>query len=184
MSFHSPYTARNVIISYAGQELSGGIPEDAFLTITPNAPRASFRKGLSGNTSASISSDTSYNIVLSLYPESQSATILQTFYGLLRAGELAGFPILGAGPLMIQDESNLPFFGAPQTVLMNVGESSYGADTGTIDFEFYVESGLVLTASTDDFEAAADMLLVAAATSALDEGLQAVVSQAKSLSGA
>ena len=189
MSFHSnlkTYSARDVTIAYAGQSLNNGIPEDAFLTITPNAPRASFRKGLDGNTSAAISSDTSHNVVLSLFPESKAATILQTYYGLLRAAELAGEPILGAGPLLIQDQSNLPFFGAAQTVLMNVGESSYGADTGTVDFEFYVEGGIALTTDGDDFESAALMLAVSLGVSggvdALSGTVQDAINAASSLS--
>lgn len=142
MSFHETFSAKNVVVNYAATDVSQGRPEDAFISISQGAPRASFRKGLDGNTSAALSADNSVTVTLSLFPESNSAKILTGLYYGLKQSLRQGEAVLGALPLIIADPSGTIFLVANETVLMNIGDLSLGEDTGTIDFEFYVEDAL------------------------------------------
>ena len=140
MSFHSTYSARNVTVVYAGANLSEGRPEDVYITISENSPRASFRKGLDGNTSAALSSDHSVTLTLSFYPESTTAKVLSGIYYGLKELERTGTALLGAYPLVINDPSGAAsLLVADEAVLMEKGDSSFGADSGTVDFTFYIE---------------------------------------------
>jgi hypothetical protein len=142
MSFHETFSAKNVVINYAATDISTGRPEDAFITISQGAPRAAFRKGLDGNTSASLSADNSVTVTLSLFPESNSAKILTGLYYAFKQALRQGEAVLGALPLIVADPSGTIFLVAKETVLMNLGDLSLSEDTGTIDFEFYVEDAL------------------------------------------
>lgn len=141
--FHSTYSAKNVLINYSGRDLSDGRPDgQAFVTISQGAPRASFRKGVDGNTAASLSADNSVTITLSLFPESDNAKILGAIYYGLKQAHDAGKPVLGALPLGLSDPAGTIFLIAKEAVLMNIGDLSLSEDTGTIDFEFYVENAI------------------------------------------
>lgn len=142
MSFHKTYSMRNVDIDYALLDLNVGKADDAYLTISQGAPRASYRKGADGNTSASLSADHSVTVTLSLFPESEAAVKLQAIYDALKASERAGEPVLGAVPLVISDPSLAANILSLEAVLTNVGDLTLGQDTGTKDFEFYVEDAL------------------------------------------
>ena len=143
MAFLTPYSARNVTISYAGIPLNQGRPEDVFFTVAENAQRMTPRKGLSGDTSVSLSSDHSTLVTLSFFPESDAAKVLTAIYYSLKEAERAGTPALGAAPLMVSDPSGITLLASPQAALQNKTETSFGADTGTISFEFYVEEALI-----------------------------------------
>lgn len=142
MAFHETYSAKSVVINYAGAVLTKGRPEDAFISIAQGAPRANFRKGLDGNTSAALSADNSVTVTLSFFPESNSAKILSGLYYGLKLSHDQGKPILGALPLGITDPSGTIFLIAEEAVLVNMSDLSLGEDTGTIDFEFYVENAI------------------------------------------
>lgn len=139
MAFLQTYSARNVLINYAGVILNSGRPEDTFLTISENAPRASFRKGLSGDTSSALSPDHSVTITLTFFPESRSAQALSLIYNGLKDSERFGNPVLGAVPMVISDPSGSTFVAAGEVVMFNKTETGLGADTGSISFEFYAE---------------------------------------------
>lgn len=144
MAFHETFSAKSVVVNYSGVDLSQGRPEDAFLTISQGAPRANFRKGVDGNTSASLAADNSVTVTLSLFPESNSAKVLTGLYYGLKLSHDAGKPILGALPLGIADPSGTIFLIAKEAVLVNMGDLSLGEDTGTLDFEFYVEDAIAV----------------------------------------
>jgi len=74
MSFHQTYSMGNVNINYGGFDITDGRGADAYLSISNNTPRASFRKGADGNTSASLSSDHSVTLTLT-YMEDPSGSI-------------------------------------------------------------------------------------------------------------
>lgn len=143
MSFLTPYSARNVIINYGGVTLNDGRPEDVFFTVAWNAPRTAMRKGLSGDTSASISSDHSALVTLSFYPESRAAKILGNIFSSLRISEGKGKPILGKATLVIIDPSGSMFLGCREAVIQNQTDLSFGADTGNVSFEFFVEEAFI-----------------------------------------
>lgn len=145
MAFHNTYSAKNFVVNYAGIDLSEGRPEDGFISISQNTPRAAMRKGLDGNTAASLSSDHSVNLTLSFFPESETAKKLAALYHSLRLAEMTGDVTLGAAPLVLSENSGATFLSAPETVLVNMGDQSFGADTGTVDFEFYVETAAQIT---------------------------------------
>ena len=145
MSFLKTYSARGVNINYAGVSLNEGRPEDAFITIAENAPRVAMRKGLSGDTSSALSPDHSVLVTLSFFPESLSASVLSVIYNGLKAAEMAGTPVLGAVPLYINDPSGSTLLVAAEAVLTNKEETSLGADSGSVSFEFYVETGYQFT---------------------------------------
>ena len=144
MAFHETFSAKNVVINYSGVDLSQGRPEDAFVTIAQGAPRANFRKGLDGNTSAALSADNSVTVTLSLFPESNAAKVLTGIYYGLKLAHDQGEVILGALPLGIVDPSGTIFLVAKEAVIMNIGDLSLGEDTGTLDFEFYVEDAVAV----------------------------------------
>lgn len=144
MSFHETFSAKNVVVNYSGVDLSQGRPEDAFLTISQGAPRANFRKGVDGNTSAALSADNSVTVTLSLFPESNAAKVLTGIYYGLKLSHDQGQPVLGALPLGIVDPSGTIFLVAQEAVLVNMGDLSLGEDTGTMDFEFYVEDAIAV----------------------------------------
>lgn len=158
MAFHGTYAARNVLTNYAGIDLSSGIPEDTFISMTENTGRASFRKGLDGNTSASISPDNSYTVTLSFFPESATAQALTNLYSTLRVADEAGEQTLAAFPLGIYDPSGSGILGSLEAVIQKAGDQSYGADTGTVDFEFYVESGFKFAAKGDTLDSIKETL--------------------------
>lgn len=139
MSFFNTYSMRAVLIEYATLDLTDGKPEDGFLTVTQNAPRATFRKGGNGNTSVSLSADHSVRVTLSLFPESPAAIKLRNFYSGLKLAERTENPILAALPLVISDPSGAYGMIALEAALESVGDVGLGADTGTLDFVFYVE---------------------------------------------
>lgn len=145
MAFHATYSPKNFVVNYAGIDLSEGRPEDTFISISQSAPRAGMRKGLDGNTSTALSSDHSVTLTLSFYPESETAKKLAALYHSLRFAEMTGDVTLGAAPLVLSENSGATFLSAPETVLVNMGDQSFGADTGTIDFEFYVETAAQMT---------------------------------------
>ena len=149
MSLLATYSPRNVLVNYAGVLLNSGRPEDVFITITENAPRASFRKGLSGDTSSALSPDHSATITLSFYPESNTAKVLSLIYFGLKNAEAAGTPVLGAVPLVITEPAGSTLMVCPQAVLMNKTETSLGADTGTVSFEFFVEHAVQAVATPE-----------------------------------
>lgn len=149
MAFLSTYSPRNVLVNYAAAILDSGRSDDVWITISQNAPRASFRKGNSGDTSAALSADHSVTVTLSFYPESQSAKALTGIYNGLKAAERSGNPVLGAYPLVISDPSGATLLLAKEAVLMNSGDISLGSDTGTVDFEFFVEDALQLPLEGD-----------------------------------
>ena len=173
MAFLQTYSSRAVQTVWAGQDISNGRPDDVFITIEQNAERVGFRKGFSGDTASSLSSDHSLKVTLTFFPESEAAKRLTAFYnvtsqaerslGLLgSAGASAnamvslislGFTavvangVLFPAPLIIKDISGGVVLDAPQVVLYNRTETSLGEDTGTVSFEFYVEEGFL---SSDD----------------------------------
>jgi hypothetical protein len=137
MSFHTPYASVATTINYAGVILETGKGDDVWLNVSYNSPRASFRKGADGNTSASISPDRSGTVTLTYFAESNSAKILQGIYTGLQ--ELDGLAVLGAVPLAVSDPSGAIIFGAKEAVLMEIGDAGYSSDTPTVDYTFYVE---------------------------------------------
>lgn len=143
MAFLTPYSARNVFVGYAGVLLNSGRPEDVFFTVAWNAPRTAMRKGLSGDTSASISPDHSAIVTLSFYPESLTAKVLGGMYTTMKVAESKGLAILGAAPLVIKDPTGSMFLTCREAVIQNQTDMSFGADTGTISFEFFVEEALI-----------------------------------------
>lgn len=158
MAFLPTYSARNVLVNYAGAILDGGRPEDTFVTITENAPRASFRKGNSGDTSAALSADHSVTVVLTFFTESQAAKILSGIYSGLKSAEKAGSPVLGSYPMVISDPSGSTLLVAKDTVLMNKTEVGLGADSGTVSFEFFVDDATQLPLPDDLAASAKDAL--------------------------
>lgn len=142
MSFHPTYSAKAVVINYAGADLTEGRPEGAFITVAQGAPRAAFRKGVDGNTSNSLSADNSVTVTLSLFPESNAGKVLTGIYYGLKAAHSAGEVVLGALPLGVVDPSGTIFLAAKEAVLMNIGDLTLSEDTGTMDFEFYVEDAV------------------------------------------
>lgn len=158
MAFHPTYSSRRVVINYAGVNLSDGKAEDAFLTIAHNTPRASYRKGADGNTSAALSSDMSLTVTISMFPESSAAKALGIAYYGLREAERQGAGVLGAVPLGIVDEAGTTILTTTEAVLTNVGDLSLGQDTGTIDFEFYVENAILSPAPAEVADLAASAL--------------------------
>lgn len=139
MSFHTTYSAKHVITNYAGVDLSEGRPEDVFLTITESAPRASFRKGVDGNTAPSLSTDHSATVTLTFFPQSNNGKLMTALYYSLKQAAKGDEPVLGAFPLVISDPSGSILIAAPEAVLMNKGDNSFGNNTGEVSFEFYVE---------------------------------------------
>lgn len=146
MSLLRTYSARAVNIIYAGATLNSGRPDDVFITIAENADRVSFRKGMSGDTSVSLSPDHSGTITLSFFPESQSAKSLTNIYASLREMERRGdkqpanIGVAGTGtPLVVVDPSGSIILVATEAVMQSVSERSLGDDTGTISFTFFVD---------------------------------------------
>lgn len=142
MSFHETYSAKNVVSNFSGIDVSKGRPDDAFVTISQGSPRVNMRKGLDGNTSAALSADNSVTVTLSYFPESNAAKVLVALYYGLKQSHDAGKPILGALPLGLADPSGTIFLIAKEAVLVNIGDLSLSEDTGTLDFEFYVEDAI------------------------------------------
>lgn len=140
MSFHAPYSAKQVTVNYAAGDFSEGRPDDVFITISESAPRATFRKGVDGNTSAALSSDHSSQVTLSFFPESDSAKLLSNIYYALRSSQRGDSPTLGAYNLVVLDPSGSIIIEAEEAVLESMSDRSLGNDTGTIDFVFYVET--------------------------------------------
>lgn len=149
MSFHATFSAKQVLVNYAGVDMSEGRPDDVFITISETSPRASFRKGVDGNTSAALSSDHSAQVTLSFFPESTNAKLMTSTYYALREAQKGDSPVLGAFPLGVVDPSGSIAVGALEAVLESMADRSIGNDTGTIDFVFYVEN-LVGTALPSD----------------------------------
>ena len=173
MAFLQTYSRRGVSTVWAGKNLSEGRPDDVFITIEQNAERVGFRKGFSGDTASSLSSDHSLKVTLTFFPESQSAKFLTQFYNVASRSEtflrdydlgsafdtiqsqlrglgftsFAASTILLPAPLLIEDLSGAVVLDAPQAVLYNRTETSLGEDTGTVSFEFFVEEGFL---SSDD----------------------------------
>ena len=173
MAFLQTYSRRAVQTVWAGQDLSNGRPDDVFITIEQNAERVGFRKGFSGDTASSLSSDHSLKVTLTFFPESEAAKRLTAFYNVTSQAErtlslqgvagaidaaTAGLSALGftavvangilfPAPLLIKDLSGAVVLEAPQVVLYNRTETSLGEDTGTVSFEFFVEEGFL---SSDD----------------------------------
>lgn len=173
MAFLQTYSRRGVSTVYAGKDLSEGRPDDVFITIEQNAERVSFRKGFSGDTSSSLSSDHSLKVTLTYFPESRTAKFLTNFYNIISQSEVllrnndfkttfgqiegdlkklgfksfAASGILLPAPLILEDLSGAVVLDAPQAVLYNRTETSLGEDTGTVSFEFFVEEGFI---SSDD----------------------------------
>jgi len=143
MSFHETYSAKNVVSNFSGIDVSQGRPDDAFITISQGSPRVNMRKGLDGNTSSALTADNSVTVTLSYFPESNAAKVLTALYYGLKASNDAGKPILGALPLGLSDPSGTVFLIAQEAVMVNIGDLSLGEDTGTMDFEFYVEDALI-----------------------------------------
>lgn len=141
----------NVNINYSGFDITDGRGADAYLSISNNTPRASFRKGADGNTSASLSSDHSVTLTLTYFPESETANGLQFLYYSLKKLERAGQPILGSFPLIMEDPSGSIAFAAKDAVLMNLGDISLGEDTGEVELEFYVEDAAQI-AYADEYQ--------------------------------
>jgi hypothetical protein len=137
---HSAYSARKVIISWANVDISAGKADDAFLTVSRSTPRTSTRAGLDGTHSLAVSPDLSGTITISLFPESDTAKVLQSLYTGMAAAGIAG-DIL---PLDIVDESGAVVVLAPQAILQNMGDLTFGGDTGTVDFEFFVPDLLTI----------------------------------------
>lgn len=158
MSFHATYSARNVVTNYSGLDISEGRPEDVFITIAENSDRASFRKGIDGHTSSALSSDNSYIVTLSYFPESATAKILTGIYSALKLAQTTDAATLGAVPLGIADPSGGTIFAASEAVMQSRGDTSLGEDTGTIDFVFYVESGAITALPEDLAKAVAEGL--------------------------
>ena len=142
MSFLSPYSARNVIVNYAGQLLNDGRPEDVFINVSEGSPRLSTRKGNSGDTSVSLSPDHSAVVSLTFYPESKAGKVLTGIYYALKNYESVGEPVLGAVPLSIVDPSGGYYLACAEATMMNKTDTSLGSDTGTVTFEFYVEQAI------------------------------------------
>lgn len=145
MPIHSPYSPRKVIITYANVDISSGKSDDAFLTVSRNSPRISNRAGLNGTHSIASSADLSGTITLSLFPESDVAKILQVIYNGLITADVVETVV----PLDIVDASGVAIILAPQAILQNVGDLTFGADTGTVDFEFFVPDLLTLALPAD-----------------------------------
>lgn len=146
MSLLRTYSARAVNIVYAGITLNDGRPDDVFITIAENADRVSFRKGMSGDTSVSLSPDHSGTITLSFFPESQAAKGLTNIYSALREMERRGdtqpanIGVAGTGtPLAVIDPSGSIILAATEAVIQSTSERSLGEDTGTISFTFFVD---------------------------------------------
>lgn len=152
MSFLSTYSPRNVIVNYAGTNFNSGRVDDVFVNIAEGSPRISTRKGNSGDTSVALSSDHSAIVTLSFYPESQSGKIMTGLYYGLKNAESVGKVILGSVPLSIIDPSGGVYLTCAEAVLMNKTDTTLGADTGTISFEFYVEQA-VQGSLPDEYEA-------------------------------
>lgn len=143
MAFLSTYSCRAVLVNYAGVALNDGRPEDTFITISENAPRTAQRKGLSGDTSVALSPDHSVMVTLSFFPESTAAKLLNAMYYSLKDLERAGKPVLGAAPLVITDPSGVIMLVCKEAALSNKTETAFGADTGSLSFEFYVEDAQI-----------------------------------------
>ena len=145
MSTHDAYSPREVIISYGNIDISAGKADDAFLTVSRSNPRTSTRPGLDGRHSLAVSPDTSGTVTVSLFPESDTAKVLQSVYTGLSTAGIAGDIV----PLDIVDSSGAVIILAPQAILQNMGDLTFGADTGTIDFEFFVPDLLTLALPDD-----------------------------------
>lgn len=140
MSFLSTYSPRNVVVNYAGALFNSGRTDDVFVSITEGAERISTRKGLSGDTSVALSSDHSCTVSLTFYPESQSGKIMTGLYHGLKKAERDGNVVLGAAPLVIVDPSGSVFLTCNEAVIQSKSDTTLGADTATVTFDFYVES--------------------------------------------
>lgn len=158
MAFLPTYSARNVLVNYAGAILDGGRPEDTFMTITENAPRVAFSKGVSGDTSAYLSPDHSVTVVLTFKAESDAAKILSGIYSGLKAAEKSGNPVLGSYPMVISDPSGSTLLVAKDAVLFNKNEISLGGGAGDVSFDFYIEDATQLPLPEDLAGSAKDAL--------------------------
>ena len=136
--FLQPYSARNVSVIWGPINLAGGRADEAFATITRNAPRASTRAGFSGDISVSLSTDHSYNVTLSFFPESDSAKVLNGVFQALAAAERAGQPLTGAMPLVITDPTGLNTLVCREAMMLEHSDIEYAENTGVIIFTFMV----------------------------------------------
>jgi len=172
MSFvtNKPYNPRNVVVSWFGVILSEGFADDAGISISENSPLMATRAGLSGNHAVNMSPDGSFTVGVTLFPESDAARVLKSAYTALK---LSGKFVAGA--LTIKDDEdgggNI-LFVANQATLMSMSEQSYGADTGTVTFEFFVPNGADIISKLEDglqsnAKSIRDAVLVTAAGAAL-----------------
>lgn len=132
------YSPRNVAIVYGPFVLKSGRANETFVTISRNTQRASVRMGFGGDPSVALTSDHSYTITLSFFPEYDSAKLLNAYYQGLAAAERAGKPYTGALPLVITDPTGLNSLVCNEAMIMEHGDFEYGEDTGVITFTFLV----------------------------------------------
>lgn len=135
MAFHATYSAREVLITYLGVDLSEGKADDTFMTVSDNSPRTTMTKGADGNTAVSLSPDRSGTVTLTLFTTSDTCKRLTATYEILRSSGL-----LGAAPLTVTDPSGATLVVAAQAVLTERGENSLGLGENTRDFTFYCET--------------------------------------------
>tara|TARA_Y100000310_G_scaffold74348_1_gene70504 strand:- start:31553 stop:32032 length:480 start_codon:yes stop_codon:yes gene_type:complete len=131
--FHTPYSARGVLVNYANVDITEGKSDDVYLTISRNSPRISTRVGGDGRYSTALSPDRGVTVVLSFFPESNSAKIMAAVYEALVASDT-----LGAIRLDITDPSGSINLIADEAALSEEGGRSYGGDSGTVDYTFIV----------------------------------------------
>lgn len=149
IGFHTPFCARNVTIEYALLDISSGLAEDAFFSISENAPRLATRAGVNGKHAASLSSDLSVTVEITLFPESDAAKVLTAAYMALKESSRTGVNVLGAVPLTVKDASGVVWLEALEATMMSYSGMTLGADTGTVTFTFFVPDAAVLTLPSD-----------------------------------
>lgn len=143
MSFHKTYSARGTVVNYAGMDLTPGKSDGEYLTISYVSDRVNIREGMDGNASIAVLPTHSVTVTYTLFPESESAQLLQAFDGLLRNAERTGNPFAGDLPFAVAADAGV-LIATPSAVLQSVGDQSLGENTGTIDFVFYCQDARII----------------------------------------
>lgn len=149
MGFHKTFSSRDVVINYAGMDITGGKGETNFLTISRNAERVNIRQGLDGKASIAVKSDHTITVTYTVFPETQTAETLMGIDEALRNAERSGVIISGELPFTVTDPSGVILLAATNAVLIGYGDQSFGENTGEVEFTFHLQDVVKLNLNLD-----------------------------------